>query len=632
MRPRGDKPKRRVGFLLAGAVALILSAPPVVQGAGFPSELPPAPERILETLRKEHPRLLATKGDFGRVKRLLSESEAPRKDYAALLARAERVLSAPVSRYEIPDGLRLLATSRRVLERAYLLAFVTRVENAPRFQDRLWRELEAATAFPDWNPRHFLDTSEMTHAFAIAYDWLYDTWTPQQRAVLRMAIVKHGLEPALALYRGEKGWWVNNADNWNTVCNGGIALGALSIADEEPKIAQEIVHAAVRSVACSMQSFAPDGAWVEGPGYWDYATQYAVTMLAGLESALGTDYGLGAAPGFSRTALFPIYMTGPAGLSFNFADAGVGGIRPPQTRWLARKFNLPAANWFANRGGSTDPLDLLWRWDKEADPVSARLPLDVLFDKIQVAAFRSSWDDPNALYVGLKAGRNGVSHGHLDLGSFVLEASGVRWAEDLEPDDYNLPGYFGRERWAYYRLRPEGHNTLVIHPDKGPGQDLAAAASVDRFVPDPENPFAIMNLTPAYSKYANRVWRGVRMPSRKQALVVDEVEPKTPSEVWWFLHTRAEAELSQGGRCALMRQRGKSVEARILAPEGAAFLVQDARPLPSSPNPPGQNTNEGIRKLAIRLESVRNVRIAVLFTPGGASSQPASQGLDLSRW
>jgi len=71
MRPRGDKPKRRVRFLLAGAVAVILSASPVVQGADFPSELP-APERILETLGKEHPRLLATKGDFGRVKRLLS--------------------------------------------------------------------------------------------------------------------------------------------------------------------------------------------------------------------------------------------------------------------------------------------------------------------------------------------------------------------------------------------------------------------------------------------------------------------------------------------------------------------------------------------------------------------------------
>jgi hypothetical protein len=33
-----------------------------------------------------------------------------------------------------------------------------------------------------------------------------------------------------------------------------------------------------------MISYAPDGAWGEGPGYRDYATTYNVTMVAALES------------------------------------------------------------------------------------------------------------------------------------------------------------------------------------------------------------------------------------------------------------------------------------------------------------------------------------------------------------
>lgn len=59
----------------------------------------------------------------------------------------------------------------------------------PRYSDRAWQELEAAAAFPDWNPAHFLDTAEMTCALALGYDWLYRQWTEQQRHLLREAIV-----------------------------------------------------------------------------------------------------------------------------------------------------------------------------------------------------------------------------------------------------------------------------------------------------------------------------------------------------------------------------------------------------------------------------------------------------------
>ena len=56
-------------------------------------------------------------------------------------------------------------------------------------------------AFPDFNPRHFLDTAEMTHALAIAYDWLYDQWSESQRATIRKAIVELGLKPGMRVYR-----------------------------------------------------------------------------------------------------------------------------------------------------------------------------------------------------------------------------------------------------------------------------------------------------------------------------------------------------------------------------------------------------------------------------------------------
>ena len=55
----------------------------------------------------------------------------------------------------------------------------------------------------------------------------------------------------------------------------------------------------------------------------------------------------------------------------------------------------------------------------------------------------SYFPNKEALFLAAKGGLNRGYHSHLDLGSFVLDAFGQRWAEDLGPEDYGLPGYFG---------------------------------------------------------------------------------------------------------------------------------------------------------------------------------------------
>ena len=143
--------------------------------------------------------------------------------------------------------------------------------------------------------------------------------------------------------------------------------------------------------------------------------------------------------------------------------------------WLAREFNQPVCAWYERRATTTRPP---WTCSgstrRATSPKAAGLPLDKYFRGAEVAVLRSDWDNPKALFVGFKAGDNKANHSHLDLGSFVFDAAGARWAMDLGADDYNLPGYFGAQRWNYYRLRAEGQNTLVINPDRGPDQDPAA--------------------------------------------------------------------------------------------------------------------------------------------------------------
>lgn len=207
---------------------LVTSAQP----AESPLRLPPR-DQILKTLQPAHPRLLVAPDDFAALKRRIAETPKLAEWYADVQRQAEETLKKPANTYRIPDGKRLLSTSRSVLGRVYECALMCRLEDDRRYLDRVWKELQAAAAFKDWNPSHFLDTGEMTHAFAISYDWLYHDWSEEQRKTIREAIIRHGLTPGLKSYRGEEryGWFTRTVSNWNQVCNGGMTAGALAIAD-----------------------------------------------------------------------------------------------------------------------------------------------------------------------------------------------------------------------------------------------------------------------------------------------------------------------------------------------------------------------------------------------------------------
>lgn len=79
----------------------------------FPQNLA-VPDSLLKTLRKEHPRILATANDFGDIRKKIKTDPGFNTRYQELVKEGEEILVSPVSTYVIPDGLRLLATSRKV--------------------------------------------------------------------------------------------------------------------------------------------------------------------------------------------------------------------------------------------------------------------------------------------------------------------------------------------------------------------------------------------------------------------------------------------------------------------------------------------------------------------------------------
>jgi len=576
--------------------------------------------QILSTLKPTHPRLIVDDAVLDGVRGVIETDPHAARIYAQIQAQANEILDQAPSIYEIPDGRRLLSVSRRVKERVRTLAFVYLLEGGEDYRDRIWREVEAAAGFSDWNPAHFLDTAEMTHAVALAYDWLYDGWTPAQRKIMREAIVSLGLEPAMQVYR-DGGWWAAGENNWNQVCNGGIGIGALAIADEVPELAARILYESTNSIPRAMRYYAPDGAGTEGVTYWDYGTRYNVLYLSALESALGTDFGLSEIEGFAISGTYQMYISGADGMAFDFGDCGLRRVSTAQHFWMGQRYKRPEYSWFRYRelarpDSEGTVLDLLW-FDpsgREYDP--SQLPLDRRYRVAEVMSTRSAWGDPQALILGLEAGQNrDGAHRHLDLGSFIFEALGERWIVDsgTEPEAYQRHRN-KRERWEFYRLRAEGHNTLVINPDGGPDQELSGFAEIEPQIRQ-DHVTAKIDLSDAYAGRARQVQRTFDVIDRRYLVIADHVEADAPAELWWFLHTEADVLLSQGDQVATLQQNGKQVTVTLAKPADAAFEVMDAQPLPSSPNPELQASNEGRHKLAIHLQHVTELDLLVEIRP-----------------
>lgn len=601
----------------------------------------------LATLRPGHPRLLCTDDDLAAARAAAASDPLRAAVHARVIALAEAELSSK-SVVHVLVGPRLLDQSRTCLRRVLTCAFAYRLTGDARFAERAVREMLTAARFPDWNPSHFLDVAEMATALAIGYDWLYSTLSDDDRATVRDALRRHALAFAPAAYGppGATGAPTRSSDrrlhfvtahhNWNQVCNTGLLAAALALADEEPDLARTVIAGARRSLPLAMKAYEPDGAYPEGPGYWTYGTSYNVLGIALLESALGTDLGLSQMPSFDRAALYRMHIEGPIGLAFNHADGGARIGPSPAYTWLATRYGHTTARAQSRASlaavlGATKPegendrlaaLHAIWFPTLPGTAAVGQAPLDVRFrGRVELAIFRSAWNQTNAVFLGFKAGSNEVNHAHLDLGSFVLDADGVRWSHDLGPDNYNLPAYFGAKRWSYYRLNNLSHSTLTLGDAL---QDPRAAAPLVRYLSTPERAHAVADLTAAYPKKSEKLLRGVALLDRQQVLVQDDIHGLAPGvTLTWRMLTEASVRIEEQGRVATLTQKGRTLRLDLLAPGAAVFTTRAARPPTSE-----ERQNTGFSEVRIELPGApqpSDVRVAVTLTPvGSAWRRPAT--------
>ncbi|HWV29425.1 MAG TPA: heparinase II/III family protein [Dyadobacter sp.] len=529
--------------------------------------------QILKTLRQEHPRLLLLKGEEKVLLTQIRKYPQWQTVHNAILGECDRMLAlAPVERIKI--GKRLLDKSRECLRRVFMLSYAYRTTGEAKYLARAEKELLAVAAFEDWNPTHFLDVAEMTMAVAIGYDWLYEKLNEPTRARLREAMLIKGIIPSLDKTYN---WFLSAEHNWNQVCNAGITFGALAIAEHEPAIAAQIVKRAVGSVPKAMlHSYKPDGAYPEGFSYWGYGTSFNVLLISALEKALGTDFGLSGSDGFLKTGAFMQHLVGPTGMAHNWGDSGLKEGLTPALFWFAKRTQDPSLLWgqkaLLSSPGQTEvknrilPALLIWGTQTELSVVHA--PTQTFWagqGPSPVALMRSSWEKPHAVFLGVKAGSPAVNHAHMDVGSFVMDALGERWAMDFGMQDYNSLESKGvdlwnraqnSQRWEVFRLNNFAHNVISFD---GQLTNAKGYAKIDGVTGEGASMMVTTHLTEMYQDQAKAVRRGLGIIDQRYVVVRDEIEcgPKETTMRWNML-TSADVRIIDG-KTVELSQNGKKM-------------------------------------------------------------------------
>jgi oligo-alginate lyase len=568
-------------------------------------------EDPLPALWPKHPRLIATEAAWTELRARIEADSELRQFVDGLLSQARSVLPMPALERRM-EGRRLLGVSREALRRILLCSFAYRLTGEKEFLERAKSDMLAAAAFTDWNPSHFLDAAEMAAALAFGYDWLHAGLDADEKAVVRRALVEKALNHARD---GHGSFRAQN--NWSQVCIGGLGLAALAIGEEEPDLARSVLTAGRRDIDSGLRHYRPEGIYPEGPSYWEYGTSYTVLLAAALRTATGDDWNIMHSEALKASAPWVVHMTGPSGAFYNFADGGARAGLMPALYFFAREMNQPSLLRFQHdharrfiRSGRERlaPLAAFW-WIDSRVPKGGELPLFWSGRGLQsMAAWRSSWEDPEAFYFAIKAGGAAANHGHMDGGSFILEAGGVRWAEDLGLQSYHSLEARGvqlwsmtqnSQRWRIFRLGPFSHNTLTLD---GQLHDATGMASLI----EASERGALIDLTPIF--LPGQVTRAIRRAevSMDRVVLEDTIEGAAPgAEIRWAMATRAGIELD--GERALLQHEGRSFEVRFngLLPE-VLDISQPASEL-DVPNP-------GMRLLAARAQAAADGRAGIRVT------------------
>lgn len=539
----------------------------------------------------QHPRLLFTSNEEIQVRELIKQNQEVQELARFLKNRADSLATLKQIPYKMDKYGNMLHVSRAYVDRLGTLALAYRLYGEKKYLEAANRTLIWVCNFPDWDPKHYLDTAEMTTAVAIAYDWLFEALPISTRKLVKESIYRNAIVRVLKEYeQGGPGSWAKRETNWNVVCNAGMVLGALAVAEDYPQETEDILKNAARYMPNCLKHFAPDGVCYESPAYWGYTASYLALYLKAVTDNGGDRGGISQLPGLDKTALFYKRMLTPSGQRFNYGNASGDRESTPAFFLFSRLYDQPeVAAWYRSEVkaviATSDRwwhqlffLALPW-WDNSPATKTASVPrLEIYHNSINdLIALNGNRKIKGSLCLLAKGGKPMEAHQQLDGGTFIVESDSILWLTDLGSDDYSLPGFWdgkqGGQRWKYLRNNNLGHNVINIdyQLQYAPGHAFVCEEKADS-----AQPYARLNLTSLYQGQAQSVYRTFTLKDDRTAEITDEVKlTDLKSSVYWNAITQAHVETK--GNQAHLTLNGKHFYMQIISPTNATFTSRPAQ-------------------------------------------------------
>lgn len=596
----------------------------------------PDAQEILTLASFSRPRILTNDEALLKMAQYLKTDTTMQNWKDDVIRKADNLLSEPCVEYKL-IGIRLLSAAQTVLERCAYMASAYYLTGESEYANKCIEEMLNACAWDNWNTsKHYLDNSELCYAIAIGFDTFYDFLSKEEKQYIIEKTTEHSLSVSVSAYEGTfkdmGSEWRYASGNWGAVCAGGMTSALISFAGEKwgmpETTASYLLSNAMHSMEYPVMLFYPDGAWSEGTGYWEYTTKYFMgAFLGSLYFSTGSTWGFLKPQGVSEALNGFMYLQSQSSGTFNFADSACFFTKSP-IGFIFAKFTGDKgamAEWnniFMDSYISGNPYAVLWYEPYEQE--ASLLPRDKWLISAGAGIMREKWNDPEAIYIGVKGGQNYTNHDNLDLGSFIFDALGERWAMELGKDNYNINGgYWGLSGYELYVKRPEGQNCLVINPEKGDTygeyyqQKLHSFAHLTEFISKEKGAYMVLDLTDANSRDVKSYQRGFYFgDDRKSLIIQDELELiQDNSTLYWSMHTEADISVSQDGKSATLTIGKNKLKVTLDTNADIKFSKTSATALPGTTVRSGENSRDHINKLLISGKGSGNVYISVKLTP-----------------
>ncbi len=336
---------------------------------------------------------------------------------------------------------------------------------------------------------------------------LGDELNAQTRQIIDENVRRRVLDPFREMVTGKRtaNWWLTSDINWNSVCLANVTGAALaSLPDRHDRA---LFAAAAEQLSLNyLHGFGDDGYCVEGLGYWNYGFGNYIRLCELLYQSSGGKIDCFDRAKVKAIAAFPPGLEIINGVYPAYGDAHLD-VRPSSALvdFVDRRFGLsgevspPSGGLSTSLGGSLDETMMFSFANSATDKAEAKglaAPTRSWFEDAQVLTCRPLEASDRAMGASIKGGRNGVSHGHDDLGSFVLVVGDQPLILDPGSEVYTART-FSKERYQSKVINSFRHNVPVVAGKLQISTSAATVKILDKSFSDTTSSIA-MDLTSAY--------------------------------------------------------------------------------------------------------------------------------------